>query len=234
MILRPEQIRLLRLGRPATPCNFGGGSESDSSTQTTSSTTNNTSNKDMRNVASDSAVAISGSGNNIDRSSSSVTSFIDTSTKSTLTSFVDDSNKSTNFTDNSKKDSSTHFTDNSDRSTTTITNVTDYGSVNSSMTLAGSMTTKAFDVAGLGVSGAIDALKRESDNGLKAIGMAFDSVGKQSAMAQASSAATLGFASDALKATQSAMEDAKDGGQSKMVMAAIAAAAVVGVAFALK
>jgi hypothetical protein len=224
MILRPEQIRLVRLGRPVTPCNFGGGSKSDSSTSTTNDTTNHVSSTDMRNVASDSAVAISGSGNTIDRSSSSVTSFIDTSNRSTLTSFVD----------NSTKDSSTKFTDNSDRSVTTVNNVTDYGSVNSSLTLAGSMTNKAFDTAALGITGAIDVLKQESDNGLKAIGMAFDSVGKQSALSASSSAATLGFASDALKATQAALQDAKDGGQSKMVMTAIVAAGAVAVAFALK
>ncbi|MBV6324363.1 hypothetical protein KVP70_25845 [Duganella sp. HSC-15S17] len=264
----------------ANPYNFGGDSESDSSTDTTSSTTNNTYNQDKRNVASDAAVAISGSGNSIDRSTSSLTSFIDSSTTSSLTSFVDSSTKdsstkftdnsnrsttftdgsnrsttftdsstkdasthftdfstkdsSTKFTDNSTKDSSTKFTDNSNRSVTTVNTNTDYGSVNGSLTLAGSMTGKAFDVAGLGVAGAIDVLKKESDNGLKAIGMAFDSVGKQSAMSQASSAATLGFASDALRATQSAMQDAKDGGQSKMVMTAIIAAGAVAVAFALK
>lgn len=216
----------------ANPYNFGGDSESDSSTRTENTTKNDVTNMDMRNVASDSAVAISGSGNNIDRSSSSVTSFIDTSTKNTLTSFIDSSNKSTNFTDNSSKDSSTHFTDNSDHSVHNT--VTDYGSVNGSLTLAGSMTTKAFDVAGLGINGAIEALKQESNNNLKAVGMAFDSVGKQSAMAQASSAATLGFASQALQATQAAMQDAKDGGQSKMVMTAIVAAGAVAVAFALK
>jgi hypothetical protein len=224
MILRPDQIRLRRLtGRP-NPYNFGGDSDSDSSTNTTNNTTNHVSSTDMRNVASDSAVAISGSGNAIDRSSSSVTSFIDNSDRSTLTSFVD----------MSTKDSSTKFTDNSDRSVHTSTTVTDYGSVNGSLTLAGSMTNKAFDTAALGITGAIDVLKKESDNGLKAIGMAFDSVGKQSALAASSSAATLGFANDALKATQSALQDAKDSGQSKMVMTGIIAAGAVAVAFALK
>jgi hypothetical protein len=222
MILRPDQLRLQRLTGRANPYNFGGDSDSDSSTQTTSNTTNHVSNQDMRNVASDSAVALSGSNNSIDRSSSSVTSFLDMSDRSQVTSFID----------NSTKDSSTKFTDNSDRSTHTT--VTDYGSVGGSLTLAGSMTTKAFDVAGLGINGAIETLKQQSSDSLKAIGMAFDSAKGQSATSAASSAAVLGFAGKALEATQSAMQDAKDGGQSKMVLAALGVIGAVGIAFAMR
>ncbi|QDX21768.1 hypothetical protein FP568_11245 [Pandoraea pnomenusa] len=39
MILRPEQIKLMRLGLPATPCNFGRSDSSSSSTNTTTTQT---------------------------------------------------------------------------------------------------------------------------------------------------------------------------------------------------
>lgn len=214
------------------PMYFGGDSKSDSSTQTTNHTTNNVENNDKRNVASDSAVALSGNGNVVDRSSSSVTSFIDSSTSTSLTSFIDNSNKSTNFSDSSNR--STNFSDSSNRSVTTINTNTDHGSVAGSLGLAGSMTTKAFDVAGDAIDGAVGVLKQSSSDSLKSISMAFDTAKGQSALANASSAAVMGFASEALKATQSAMEDAKDGGQSKMVMAALGVIGAVGVALALR
>jgi hypothetical protein len=244
MILRPDQLRLRRLTGRANPYNFGGDSESDSSTQTTNQTTNNVQNNDKRNVASDSAVALSGDGNVVDRSSSSVTSFIDSSTSTTLTQFTDNSDKSTKFTDSSDK--STKFTDNSQKNTTTstvftdssdrsVTNInTDYGSINGSMTLAGSMTTKAFDVAGGALDGAIGVLKQSSADSLKSIAMAFDAASGASALSKANSAAVLGFANEAMKSTADAMADAKDSGQSKMVMTALMVIGAVGVAFALR
>jgi hypothetical protein len=248
MILRPDQLRLLRLTGRANPYNFGGDSESDSSTQTTNQTTNNVQNNDKRNVASDSAVALSGDGNVVDRSSSSVTSFIDSSstTSTSLTSFIDNSNKSTNFSDTSDK--STKFTDNSQKNTTTatstvftdssnrsVTNInTDYGSINGSMTLAGSMTSKAFDVAGGALDGTIGVLKQSSADSLKSIAMAFDAASGASALSKANSAAVLGFANEAMKSTADAMADAKDSGQSKMVMTALMVIGAVGVAFALR
>lgn len=223
-ILRPQEIYLMRMTGRSTICNLGGSSKSDSSTRTDNTTNNDVKSTDMRNVASDAAVAISGSNNNIDRSTSNLTSFVDNSNRSSLTSFVD----------TSIKDSSTKFTDNSDRSVTTINTNTDYGSVNGSLSLAGKMTDKAFDTAALGISGAIDVLKLESSNNLKAVSLAFDSAKGQSALANQSSAAVMGFASEALKATQAAVADAKDGGQTKMIMGALAVAGVVGLAYAVR
>jgi hypothetical protein len=113
------------------------------------------------------------------------------------------------------------------------TNVVDYGSVNGSLSLAGSMSDKAFGTASLGIQGAIDVLKLQTSEGSKTIMGAFDMAKSSGANSMANSAAVLGFASNAIKQTSDAFATAKDGGQSKMVMAAIGAIAVVGVAFAL-
>lgn len=67
MILRPEQIRLLRMGRPTTPANIGGSSSSDSSTRTDATTNNNISTSDKRAVASENADAITGNNNSVTR-----------------------------------------------------------------------------------------------------------------------------------------------------------------------
>lgn len=53
MILRPEQIRLMALGLPATPCNGGGSSDSSNAT-----TTNN---QDQRNSVASGAVGATAS-----------------------------------------------------------------------------------------------------------------------------------------------------------------------------
>lgn len=218
MILRPAQIHLMRMGRPVTPANFGGDSDSDSSTNTTNRTDNYAQNIDRRNVASDSAVSLSGDNNVVDRSSSSVTTFTDTSNRSTtsITEMLDKSNRSTNM------------------STTTNNTVTDYGSVNKSLDGLGNMTSKAMDVAAGGVNGAMDTLKYLASMQLKTVEAAFDISKATSANALGNSAAVMGFANDALNKTSDSMRDAKDSGQSKMVTYAIAAVAAVGIAFAFK
>lgn len=241
MIRNPRQIQLMRLG-VASLClaNFGGDSSSDSSTRTDNNTQNNIQSTDKRAVGSDQAVALTGDGNTIDRSTNSLTQFNDSSNRSTssITSFLDTSNRSTNFADSSNRsttdnsDRSTNFTDNSNRSTNTT--VTDYGSIGSSIGLAGSMSTAAFNTAQLGIKGAIDTLQLESNNNLTAVSKAFDMAKSSAANAQTSGAQMLGFATTALADTQQALANAKDGGQSKMVTYAIAAIAVIGVAFALK
>jgi hypothetical protein len=222
MILSTRQIYLMRLGRPVVPANFGGDSDSDSSTQTTANTTNNTDYNDKRAVGSDSAVSLSGDRNVVDRSSS--TSFTDTSNRSStsLTSFLDTSNRA----------NTTTFTDNSDRHVVNTT--TDFGSVSAALGLAGTMTAGAYGVANNGINGAIEALKLQSKNGVDMVSKAFDLAKSSAANSQQSGAQLMGFATDALQATQSAMADAKDSGQSKMVIYAIGAIAVIGVAFALK
>jgi hypothetical protein len=67
MILRPEQIKLLRMGRPTIPANLGGSSESDASTRTTNNTSTAISTVDRRAVASENADAITGDNNSITR-----------------------------------------------------------------------------------------------------------------------------------------------------------------------
>jgi hypothetical protein len=222
MILRPAQIYLLRMGRPSTPANFGGDSESDSSTNTTNQTDNYSTFVDRRNVASDAAVSLSGDGSVVDRSTTSLTTFSDSSNRSSssITEFTDNSNRSTNFADNSNR--------------SVNTTVTDYGSVNKSLDGFGSMTSKALDVAAGGVNNSLDALKSLADMQQKTVLAAFDMSRSASANALTNSAAVMGFANQALEKTATAMETATDGGESKMVTYAIAAAAVVGVAFALK
>lgn len=245
MIKNPAQIRLLRSG--VALCRFGGDSgENDSSTNTTNNTSNYVTSTDKRSVASDQAVSLTGDGNMIDRSTSSVTQMFDSSNRSTtsLTSFLDQSahdssthfsdtsNRSTNFLDQSRKDSSTHFTDTSDHSVTNT--MTDYGSVGSAMSLSGSMTGRAFDTADKAVGGAIDVLKMQTSEGQKTIAGAFDLAKSSAANAMQNSAQVLGFASSALNQTQAAYAEAKDGGQSKMMTYAILAAGAVGLAFAFK
>lgn len=231
MIRNPAQIGLMRLGLPPTPCNFGGDSKSDSSTSTANYTTNNTDYNDKRNVAQDSAVSLSGDNNVVDRSTSNVTQFFDTSDRSTH--FNDLSDRSTLFNSNSgnttNSNNTTIFTDNRSTSTT----VTDYGSINASLGLMGGMTTKAFDVAGMGIMGAIDTLKLQSQQQLSATKEAFDLVRSSGANNLASSAAMIGMATDAIEKTQAAFQNSSDGGDQKTVVYALGAIAVVGVAFAM-
>lgn len=61
MILRPDQIKLLGLGLPSTPCNIGGPevSKSDANSSTTNTTTTNTDNR----MVNDHGVGVSGTGN---------------------------------------------------------------------------------------------------------------------------------------------------------------------------
>jgi hypothetical protein len=197
-----------------------GDEDSSSTTATTNDTTNSATSIDKRSVASESAVSLTGDANSIDRSST--TSFFDTSNRSSndLTSFIDNSNRSTTFTD--KSDRSVHTT------------TTDYGSVNASLKLAGSMTDRAFGVAGSAIDGAIDVLKLQTVEGQKTIMGAFDMARASGANSMASSAAVLGFASKALEQTNEAFQNAEDSGQSKMVMGALAVVCIIGVAFALK
>jgi hypothetical protein len=206
-------------GRSGAYC-FGGDSDSDSSTRTTSNTSNTATSTDKRAVASDQAVSLTGDGNSIDRSTSN------------LTQMFDSSNRSTNFADSSNR--STNFQDNSDRSVHTTYTTTDFGSVNAALTLNGAMTTKALGVADNSVQGAIDVLKLQTTEGQKTISGAFNLAQSSAANAMQNSAQVLGFASSALASTQAAYAEAKDGGQSKMMMYAIIAAGAVAVAFALK
>ncbi|RFP36156.1 hypothetical protein [Duganella sp. BJB476] len=232
------------------PMYFGGDSESDSSTSTTNHVTNNATSVDKRNVASEQAVALSGDNNVVDRSQTSNTSFVDSSNRSTtsLTSFLDSSTKdsSTHFSDSSTKDSSTHFSDSSVRNTDNSTQFTDnsnrsvsysstdFGSVAAAL---GGMTTlgnSAFAFGGSAVNGSVDALKQISADNQKSVAAAFNMASLSGANSMKSSADVLGFASSAITKTADAFAAAKDGGESKNIMYALVAIAVVGVAFAFK
>lgn len=193
-----------------------GGDSSSSSTSSTSNATNTAYETDKRAVASDTAVAVTGDNNSIDRSTSNLTQFFDSSNRSTT--------------------DTTSFLDNSNRSTTNITNtsVTDYGSVSAALGVSSSLGTKALDVADNTLQGTLGVMKLQAQNSATATAQAFNFATAAGANAMGTSAQVLGFANSAIQDTAAAFAQSKDSGQSKMVMAAIAAAALVGVAFALR
>lgn len=246
---------LMRLGCSATLANFGGDSDSDSSTTTNNTTRNDYFVTDKRNTVGDQAIGLSGDNNTIDRSTSNLTQFFDSSNRST--NFSDSSDRSTHFADNSDRSTAfnsnnttsnsnnTIFTDNRDMSVHSSTTITDYGSVAASVGLAGAMSTKALEtagllngqnvgLAGLSITGAIDNMKLQSQTGLEATKLAFDLVRSSGANNLQSSAAVLGMAQNAIEKTSAAFQEASDGGEKKTIMYAIGAVAVIAVAFALR
>jgi len=213
-IMNPREIMLVRLSLNPTMANFGGDNKTDSSTKTTSNTTNWTDYNDQRVVGQDEAIGLSGNNSTVNRTTSNLTSFIDTS------------NRSTNFADSS--DRSTQFTDNSDRSTNYTT--TDHGAVAAGL----GMGTKALDTVGLTMKQAFDSLTVQSENGLKATHAAFDLAKSSGANSMANSAAVLGFATDAIKETRAAFQEAEDGGNKQIMLYAVMAVAAVGIAVAVR
>lgn len=197
-------------GASASPYNFGGSSKSDSSTSTTNHISNSTDYNDKRAVAQDEAISLGGDNNVVNRSTSNLTSFIDTSNRSST--------------------STTQFTDSSDRSTHYTSTTTDHGAVAAGLGLG----TKALDTVGATTKSAFDSLIAMSDNGLRATNAAFDLAKSSGANAMSNSAAVLGFASDAIKETRAAFQEAEDGGNKQVMLYAVAAVAVVGVAMALR
>lgn len=179
---------------------------------------------------------------------------------STITQMFDNANRSTNFSDSSVRDSSTFFSDSSVRTDSHATslfdyskksdshdtsmvdnsnrsvsyNTTDYGSVGKALDSLGMMSSKSLDVAAGGVAGSIEALKYLADQQQKSVTAAFDLTRSASSNALGNSAQVMGFANSALEKTAAAYAQARDGGESKNIMYALAAVAVVGVAFALK
>lgn len=207
LIHRYNEQRRMAGGR-ASPYNFGGDSKSDSSTKTTNNTTNWTDYNDQRVVGQDEAIGLSGNNSVVNRNTSNLTSFIDTSNRSSA--------------------SNTEFTDNSDRSTHYTT--TDHGAVAAGLGLG----TKALDMAGATTKAAYDALIVQSEHGLKATSAAFDLAKSSGANSMASSAAVLGFASDAIKETRAAFQEAEDGGNKQIMLYAVLAVAAVGIAMAMR
>lgn len=198
-------------GRPSPYC-FGGGSKSDSSTQTTSNTSNLTNYNDKRAVGQDEAISLGGDGNVVNRSTSNLTSFIDSSNRSSSsnTSFVDNSNRSVSMT------------------TTNVT--TDHGAVAAGLGLG----TKALDTVGATTKQAFALATIQAENGLKATQAAFDLAKSSGANSLAGSAAVLGFASDTIKEARTAFQEADDNGQKTIAVYAILAVGAIGVAMAVR
>lgn len=214
MILRPEQIKLLRLGMPATPANGGGSSDSNSSQTSNTSTTNDISTADNRVVASDQAIALSGTGNSAVKVSN------------TTTNFSDSSNKSTNFTDSSTKTTNT--------STTNNISTTDYGSVAAALSGMGATASLAIDGANKSIGGAIDVLKLASSNSLDMLGTVLDFAAGSETNANNSYAKALGFAQQAISQTSQAFEQASQSQDNKSLKIAAFAIVAVAAAFAWK
>lgn len=228
----------------------GGSSQANTSTATTTTTSTNMLDQSM--MGGDNAVGLNGNSNIVDKSVVNNTAFTDNSDRSTKftdksdrstnffdasnrsTNFADNSNRSTNFSDSSVRDSNnqTIFTDNSNRSTTV--NTTDFGSVSAALGGMGQLSSLAVGGYGDVIKGALAGLSTQSGNTLGAMDKAFSFAGAASAADAQKYADVIGFAKDTLKQTNEAFATAKDGGQSKVVGYAIAAVAVVGVAFALK
>jgi hypothetical protein len=209
-ILRPEEIHLLRMGRPIIPAN-GGDSESEANTTTTNNTRNTAINTDKRNVASEEAVSVSGDGVVVDRSSQSTTNFSDTS------------NRSTNFSDTS------------DRSVVTTNTVTDFGAIGKMLETVGTVANRAIGSSEMLGAGAIDSLNKTGANSVLLALKAFDSAQAQSANAVSSSREVMGFAEAALNQSRAAFAEAKDGGTNKtMLIVGLAVVGAVGVAVAMR
>ena len=209
LIHRYNEQRRMAGGR-ASPYNFGGDSKSDSSTKTTNNTTNWTDYNDQRVVGQDEAIGLSGNNSVVNRNTSNLTSFIDTSNRSST--------------------STTEFSDNSDRSTHYTSTTTDHGAVAAGLGLG----TKALDMAGATTKAAYDALIVQSEHGHTATQSAFDLTISTRAMEMASGAAVLGFASDAIKETRAAFQEAEDGGNKQIMLYAVLAVAAVGIAMAMR
>lgn len=213
MILRPEQINLLRLGLPVIPANGGSDSESQANNTSTTTNTNHVTSSDNRIVASDAAIGFNGSGNLVDRSSSSTTVFTDTS------------NRSTNFNDSS------------DRSTSIVNTTTDFGSIQAALGGMGTVSKQAIDMADHSITGAISSLKSTGDNGLAMVMAAFNNAGKQAAAAEAMSKSVMDFSSAAISKTGDAYAAAANPNNetTKTIMLGLTAAvAAVGVAIAMR
>jgi hypothetical protein len=222
MIKSAQQIKLMRIGLPDTPCNFG----SESSSSANQTTTNNVNNIDRRLVGSEEAMLNSGDGSSL--------------TRITNTNFTDGSNRSTNFTDSSNRSTSTNFSDSSVRNTTTNTNITttDFGSVGAALSGMGTTANLAIDNAGQQVQGAINLLRLASSNGLDMLGTVLDFAAGSAANSDNNIAKALGFAgntiNDAITKTSSAFAQASESQDNKSLKIAAIAIVAVAVAFALK
>lgn len=201
MILRPEQIRLLRLGCPAIPAN-GGDSDSQANTTNNTTNTNHINTEDRRVVASDAAVGVSGNGNVTSRTES--------------TSFTDASDRSTSFTDAS--DRSTHIT------------TTDFGSVTKSLEGLTTMGLAAVDLGDTSVTGAIDALKRIADNNLAVTTKALDLARYSSADSARTVETVSAFANKQTALTNAAFESSAFGPDLTKNVMWVALAAVAAIA----
>ncbi|MFA9273409.1 MAG: hypothetical protein ACEQSE_00925 [Candidatus Aquirickettsiella gammari] len=244
MILRPQQIFLLRMGLNKTMANGGGGGSTSSQQATSTSTqlTNDTVNTDRRSVASDQAIALGGDGNMVFKTSNSSAdnsvenSFTDNSQKNTSNSFSDASvrlNTNTNtFSDSSEKNTNTvnSFEDNSIR-TSTVTNTTsDFGAISAGMAGMRSTAERAMSDSSAVTLLALNGLTEQSRMAGGVLDRLFTTVGASSANSQGTAMQTLGLANNAIAQASAAVTGA-DKKQEKMLFII---GGVVGLIFLLK
>lgn len=234
MILRPQQIFLIRMGQNKTMANGGGGGSTSSQQATSTSTalTNDVTNTDRRSVASDQAIALGGDGNTVFKSSVSnadnsvANSFTDNSQKNTSNAFSDASVRlSTNtnsFSDasenntNSKNTNNNAFTDNSVR-TSTVTNTTsDFGSISASLAGMRSTASQAMSDSSAVTMTALTGLNEQSRMTGSVLDRLFTTVGASSANSQGTAMQTLGLANNAIAKASEAVTGA-DKKQEKMM-----------------
>lgn len=190
MILRPQQIYLLRMSGRATLANGGGSSSSSQATNTTTSLVNKVSSSDARSVASDHAIALGGANDTVTQN----TWTTDASTK------VDASNKSMNYA----LDSGNTYKDSGNTTYTSMTTTTDFGAVQSSIEAMKATAKGAIGLSGDVAGSAIGAMTHQSDNTLGLIGNLFEFAKSSSANSQGTAMQALGLANNATAAATSA------------------------------
>lgn len=197
MILRPQQIHLLRMTGRRHLANMGGGGGSTSSQQSTDTSTqltNNVTSTDSRAVASNGAIALGGAG-----ASAMLTNNNTTSNKNDFTSLDHSGNVNTD-----SGNSSTSF------SSSTTNTVTDFGSVQAALNGMKATAHEAIGLSGDVAGDAIGALTHQSDNSMNLIGDLFNFASASSANSQSTAMHALGLADNTTAdATKAASDDKK-------------------------
>jgi hypothetical protein len=196
MILRPQQIYLLRMSGRTTLANGGGGGGSSSSTQktdTTSNLTNNVTSTDSRSVASDSAIALGGANDSVTQNSSTSNSYSNSGNTSTSTAFASNSNNTN--TNSGNTTSSINYT------------TTDFGSVQSALDAMKTTAGLAVGLSGSVAGDAISALTHQSDNSLGMVKDLFNFAAASSANSQGTAMQALGLANNSTAAANLASSD---------------------------
>lgn len=187
MILRPQQIHLLRLGHPVTPANGGGSSSSQQATNTSTKLTNNVSSTDSRSVASDHAIALGGAGDSVVQNSSTA--------------------NTTSNSGNTTSSSGNANSGNTSFSSTTVNTVTDFGSVQAALDGMKTTASRAMGVSGDMAGTALAALSDQSANTMTLLGNIFQYAQASSANSQGTAMQALGMANNSSMAANLASSD---------------------------